>query len=111
MVTETCVTASVAERVAWLDDSVARVRELRVGGLDVVGYTWWPVFDMYEWTYRHSTAPREAHRLTMGLWELIESDGDLARVPTSLVERFRAQASDQRNASTPDPDPVPFSRS
>lgn len=90
--TETCVTGSVAERLTWLDASVDAVRRLRAGGVPVVAYTWWPVFDMYEWTYRHSTAPREDHRLTMGLWELDERDGVLHRVPTPLVDRFRAHA-------------------
>jgi beta-glucosidase len=90
MLTETAVTGSVADRMRWLDQSVARVHELRAGGVDVVGYTWWPVFDMYEWTYRHSTAPRADHLLSMGLWQLVERDGDLDRVPTPLVERFRS---------------------
>ncbi len=97
MLTETCVTDSVPARIAWLDASVARVRELRNDGIDLVGYTWWPVFDMYEWTYRHSDEPREAHRLTMGLWELAERDGTLERVPTGLVDRFRMHAGDPRN--------------
>ncbi|SDT10199.1 family 1 glycosylhydrolase [Jiangella sp. DSM 45060] len=97
--TETCVTASVAERAAWLDASVEAVRRLRAGGVPVVAYTWWPVFDMYEWTYRHSTAPRESHRLTMGLWELSERDGVLHRVPTPLVDRFRTHAHDPRNTT------------
>lgn len=92
MLTETAVTGTVDERMRWLDASVARVRDLRAGGLDVVGYTWWPVFDMYEWTYRHSSAPRADHLLTMGLWSLVERDGDLDRVPTALVDRFRELA-------------------
>jgi len=97
MLTETCVTDTVTARIDWLDASVARVRELRSAGIDLVGYTWWPLFDMYEWTYRHSDAPREAHRLTMGLWELEERDGALERVPTALVDRFRMHARDARN--------------
>lgn len=101
MLTETAVTASVADRVAWLDESVRAIRELRATGVDVVGYTWWPVFDMYEWTYRHSTAPRADHLLSMGLWELVEQgpDGQIAddhlpplRRPTALVDRFREHA-------------------
>jgi len=103
MLTETCVTGTVAERLDWLDASVAAIYRMRAAGLDVVGYTWWPVFDMYEWTYRHSTAPREAHRLPMGLWELVERDGDLERVPTALVPRFREHATDPaaRTAARP----------
>jgi beta-glucosidase/6-phospho-beta-glucosidase/beta-galactosidase len=97
MVSETCVTASVPERADWLAASAAAVRGLRADGLDVVGYTWWPLFDMYEWTWRHSSAPREAHRLTMGLYELVETPGGLERRPTPLVDAFRRESADPEN--------------
>lgn len=92
MLTETCVTGTVEARVAWLDASVAALHDLRAEGVDVVGYTWWPLFDMYEWTYRHSQDPREAHRLTMGLWELQERPDGLARIRTPIADRFRFHA-------------------
>ncbi len=97
MLTETCVTDSVKARVDWLDESVAAVHGLREEGVDVVGYTWWPLFDMYEWTYRHSELPREAHRLTMGLWELQERGDGLARVRTAVADRFRRHAAEARS--------------
>ncbi|WP_051172050.1 family 1 glycosylhydrolase [Microbacterium indicum] len=92
MLTETSVTASVAERAEWMRDSVAHIQTLRADGVDVVGYTWWPVFDMYEWTYRHATGPRSDHLLPMGLWSLVESAEGLSRKPTPLVGLFRSLA-------------------
>ena len=97
MLTETCVTGSVAERLAWLDESVDTVLRMRAGGHPIVGYTWWPVFDMYEWTWRHSTAPRSDHLLTMGLWDLVESDGDLLRRKNPVADRFREHATSTLN--------------
>ncbi|MDF2563349.1 MAG: beta-glucosidase/6-phospho-beta-glucosidase/beta-galactosidase [Microbacterium sp.] len=94
MLTETCVTASVEERIAWLDASVASVRGLREGGLDVVGYTWWPLFDMYEWTYRHAGTPRSESLLTMGLFDLVESAQGLLRRKNPVADRFRQVAAD-----------------
>ncbi len=76
---------------------MAAVHGLREEGVDVVGYTWWPLFDMYEWTYRHSELPREAHRLTMGLWELQERGDGLARVRTAVADRFRRHAAEARS--------------
>ncbi|GEN80188.1 family 1 glycosylhydrolase [Actinotalea fermentans] len=90
--TETCVTGTVDERLAWLDASVAALRDLRAEGLDVVAYTWWPLFDMYEWTWRTSTAPRVDHLLPMGLYALEERAHGLARTRTPLVGRFRHHA-------------------
>ena len=99
MLSETCVTGSVAERAEWLALSSNTVRALRADGLDLVGYTWWPLFDMYEWTWRHSTLPREAHRLTMGLYELVETADGLERRPTDLVDAFRREAEHTGNES------------
>ncbi|MEA9984335.1 MULTISPECIES: family 1 glycosylhydrolase [Subtercola] len=93
MLTETCVTGTVAERISWLDASVACLHELRAEGLPVVGFTWWPLFDMYEWTYRHSTNPRADHLLTMGLFDLVETgSGDLERRRNPVADRFRQLA-------------------
>ncbi|VXB62097.1 Glycosyl hydrolase, family 1 [Microbacterium sp. 8M] len=94
MVTETCVTGTVEERIAWLEDSLGLVARMRAEGADVVGYIWWPLFDMYEWTWRHSDAPRADHLLTMGLHDLVESPAGLLRVPNPVADRFRRFAAD-----------------
>ncbi|QOR70139.1 family 1 glycosylhydrolase [Ruania alkalisoli] len=94
--TETCVTASVGERVAWLDDSVALVHRMREEGVPIVGYTWWPLFDMYEWTYRHADTPREASLLTMGLWDLVESEQGLLRRRNPVADAFARHAAADR---------------
>lgn len=93
MLTETCVTGTVQQRIAWMEDSVATLHDLRDEGLPVVGFTWWPLFDMYEWTYRHSTNPRADHLLTMGLFDLVETPGGhLDRVRNPVADRFQQLA-------------------
>ncbi len=92
MVTETCVTGTVAERIAWLDASLSLVEQLRDEGTRVVGYTWWPLFDMYEWTWRHSEKPRADHLLAMGLYDLVETDSGLARSQNPVADRYRQHA-------------------
>lgn len=93
MLTETCVTGSVAERISWMDESVAEIERLRTAGHDIVGYTWWPLFDMYEWTYRHTTAPRAEHLLTMGLYDLVEHPGGpLERRRNPVADRYALHA-------------------
>lgn len=94
MLTETCVTGTVAERISWLDRSMQAVHGLREQGIPVVGYTWWPLFDMYEWTYRHSSLPRADHLLTMGLFDLVETPGGrLDRERNPVADRFAEHAS------------------
>lgn len=95
--TETAWAGSVPQRLAWLDASVACVRDLRARGVDVVGYTWWSLFDMVEWTYRHGTGPAEAYLLAMGLWDLVpDGAGVLRRVRTPVADRFRYHATGGR---------------
>ncbi|MBN9606837.1 MAG: family 1 glycosylhydrolase [Actinomycetales bacterium] len=95
--TETCWTGTPEERIAWLDSSVESVRGLRDRGVDVVGYTWWGVIDMYEWTYRHGTRPLRDYLLPMGLWDLVEdAAGVLQRVENPVAERYRAYATGER---------------
>ncbi|MGZ0069635.1 family 1 glycosylhydrolase [Microbacterium arborescens] len=87
--TETGFTGTVAERIAWLEASVAEVERLRAEGLEVVGYTWWCVTDMIEWSYRYGDRPAAEYLLQMGLWGLVPDDrGDLQRVRTRVADRF-----------------------
>lgn len=104
MLAETCVTDDAATRIAWMDASVRAVEDLRAEGTDVVGYTWWPLFDMYEWTYRHSTRPRADHLLTMGLFDLVEGDSSLKRVRNPVADRFAAYARQETRVAVPIPE-------
>ncbi|WP_308796526.1 family 1 glycosylhydrolase [Agromyces silvae] len=91
--TETGFTGTVEERMAWLDASVEAVHELRARGVDLVGYTWWSLTDMVEWTYRYGNGAPMDYRLRMGLWALEPDDtGALRRVHTPVADRFRALA-------------------
>ena len=92
-VTETSIDGDVGERIRWLDESVGVVARLRAEGVDVVGYTWWPLFHFVEWEYRESGGAPEEHLFEMGLYDLRgDSVGILERVPTAAVARFREHA-------------------
>ena len=91
--TETGYTGTVQERIAWLTESVQAVHELRNEGVDVVGYTWWCITDMVEWTYRYGTGAPMDYRLRMGLWSLEEdAGGTLRRVRTPVADAFQDHA-------------------
>ncbi len=94
MLTETSITGDDALRQSWLDASVAAVKALRASGLPIVGYTWWSLIDMIEWTYRHGDGPPEQYRLNMGLWKLATDEtGVMRRVRTPLADQFKHHAS------------------
>jgi hypothetical protein len=52
IVTESSLNGTVEERGKWLAEAVAAVRDIRAGGLPLVGFTWFPVFDLIDWVYR-----------------------------------------------------------
>jgi len=91
--TETCYTGTPEERIAWLDSSVQCVKDLRAHGVPVVGYTWWSLIDMYEWTYRDGAGSLADYHLSMGLWDLVpDGAGVLQRVKNPVADRFRQHA-------------------
>lgn len=112
LVTETSIEGSDALRSAWVRDAAETVRALAVSGVDVRGFTWWPLFDFVDWSYAaggrnveefelpdavvvdRTTSDRKTPYLRrMGLVRLDEDEaGVLTRVPTSAAACFREQA-------------------
>lgn len=97
MVTETSVLGDVPRRLAWLDASLELVAGLRGQGLEIVGYTWWPLFDLVGWEYRDAMGPVGEHLVRMGLYDL-EADeiGTLHRRVTPVADRFRTWTASNR---------------
>jgi beta-glucosidase len=94
MVTETSRGGPVADRKAWLAESLACVHRLREEGLPVLGYTWFPFIALVDWLYREDTGPAEEWLVQMGLVDLepVPGGGTLRRVRTELVDLFRQAA-------------------
>src|SRR5258708_5122377 len=66
MLTETSKNGTLEERSPWLTESVSPIAEIRGQGIPLVGYTWWPLFDLIDWVYRESTAPIERFMARQG---------------------------------------------
>ncbi len=98
MVTETSANTVRSGRALWMDETVATVRQLRMEGIPLVGYTWFPLFTMIDWAYRRGRRPLKEYLLHLGLYESeFDSTGVLQRHPTELVAHF------QRHIATPMP--------
>jgi beta-glucosidase/6-phospho-beta-glucosidase/beta-galactosidase len=97
MLTETSVAGGVPRRLAWLDASLELVAGLWGEGLEIVGYTWWPLFDLVGWEYRDALGPVGEHLVRMGLYDL-EADeiGTLHRRATPVADRFRTWTTSNR---------------
>ena len=92
MVTETSDEGTPARRVRWLDASVAVVRDARRRGVEVRGYTWFPVLSHVRWDWRRGRLPTDAYWTHMGLWDLhADDDGVLRRVETPVAAAFTAR--------------------
>lgn len=52
IVTESSLNGTIEERARWLDEASTAIAECRTEGLPLVGFTWFPVFDLIDWVYR-----------------------------------------------------------
>jgi beta-glucosidase len=100
MITETSSTGGIQTRAAWLDASLAAVRDLRARGVPVIGYTWFPLYTMVDWRYRFGKQPLEHYRIELGMYRLT-SGAEPRWQPTPLVARFRRAAADPRASVGP----------
>ena len=91
MVTETSAREDRRGRAEWMDETLATVRALRLDGIPVVGYTWFPMFTMVDWAYRTGRRPLKDYRMHLGLYDsALDSKGVLRRHKTSLVKRYQS---------------------
>ncbi|OIH99766.1 MULTISPECIES: family 1 glycosylhydrolase [unclassified Curtobacterium] len=116
LVTETSIEGDDAVRSAWVRDAAGAVQGLVAQGVDVRGFTWWPMFDFVDWSYaaggrnveefelpaelvaeRAESVRKTPYLRRMGLLRLEEQpDGTLARVRTGAAAAFsRCAAGDE----------------
>lgn len=70
MITETSVKGASREKSEWLSASTEVVRRAIERGIDIRGYTWFPMLDMIDWEYRNHTGGAEDFLIDLGLWDL-----------------------------------------
>lgn len=51
VVTESSIEGGDELRERWLREAASAIRQLRVEGLDIRGFTWWPLFDFVDWSW------------------------------------------------------------
>lgn len=120
--TETSIEGNEALRLRWLEESAATVADLIAVGVDIRGYTWWPMFDFIDWSWAADgsnveefvvslavagadpivgpapplgdpAAGKTAFLRRMGIIHLAEqTDGSLTRVETTASDSFRRLA-------------------
>ena len=91
MVTETSARSDIQGRARWMDETLDTVRLLRVDGIPVVGYTWFPLFTMVDWAYRTGRRSLKDYLLHLGLYDSVfDTKGVLRRHKTPLVKRYQA---------------------
>ncbi len=78
-------TSATDNPVRWLEYSLSETRQARAAGVPVVAYTWWPLFDFFDWNTLLTRL--EGTLCPVGLYRLQPSRSD--RQPTPASERFR----------------------
>lgn len=118
IVSETSIEGSPERRGSWMTAAVAELHELRSGGVDVRGLTWWPLIDFVDWSYidngtsveefvnaavdpvlrelvpvsiddRDPGGGLDVLARRMGLWELgVNGAGEVTHTPTAAATQF-----------------------
>jgi beta-glucosidase/6-phospho-beta-glucosidase/beta-galactosidase len=94
LITETSAKGALPVRSRWLAASVAAIKHLRGEGVPVLGYTWFPLFTMIDWKYRHGKRPLSSYHLELGLYKLATPANGQRWRPTPLVEQFKSYVAD-----------------
>ena len=90
IITETSAKRDVSGRARWMNETLDTVRALRMEGIPVVGYTWFPLFTMVDWTYRTGRRPVKDYLIHLGLYDsAFDAQGILRRHKTPLVKRYQ----------------------
>jgi beta-glucosidase len=89
MITETSAFGDDELRSRWLDSSIRSVKDMRSRGVPLIGYTWFPMFTMIDWKYRHGRAPIDQYRIELGLYRLSERIIGARWDSTPLVARMQ----------------------
>jgi beta-glucosidase/6-phospho-beta-glucosidase/beta-galactosidase len=80
LITETSLIGTPEEKIAWLQDSAAEAVTLREEGHPLIGFTWFPFLDMFDWLYRFDEAPADDWHVAFGLVDLVRgADQQLVR--------------------------------
>ena len=98
IITETSANRDILGRARWMDETLDTVRGLRLEGIPIVGYTWFPLFSMIDWDYRKGRRPLQDYLIHLGLYDsAFDSKGVLRRHKTPLIKRY------QRHIANPMP--------
>jgi beta-glucosidase/6-phospho-beta-glucosidase/beta-galactosidase len=104
MLTETSANASIDGRKEWMDATIQAVFELRVRGIPIVGYTWFPMMSMIDWAYRVGRRPLKDYLLHLGLYDsTFDGGGILQRQETPLVDHYRRYIHQSAPGQTAEP--------
>ena len=101
-ITETSrATADVAAKTAWVDEMIDTVEALRGDGVPVAATFWFPMLDLYDWSYREGTAPADEYLMRFGLVDLVRGpDNVLRRIPNAAFDRWRERIAATTAASS-----------
>ena len=97
IVTETSAFGGQGVRSRWLDSVIAAIKNLREGGIPVLGFTWFPMLTMIRWSYRRGRGPVDRYRIELGLYKLRGGDGP-RWAATPLVSQLQSYMNDPERA-------------
>ncbi|WP_223691711.1 family 1 glycosylhydrolase [Leifsonia poae] len=91
LITETSIEGDDETRTSWFDASTRLVDELREDGMDIRGYTWWPLLDFVDWSYATGGRNVEEFALPDELVQARRSSTDVLAAPDGTADTVVAK--------------------
>jgi beta-glucosidase len=88
-IAESSHSGSAKERAAWIDYNLDAIASARRDGAEVVGYTWWPLFDHVDWNTL--LQERAGFVCPAGLFHLRPTVSHRQETPAAALFRARAR--------------------
>ena len=91
-ITETSYRGTVDEKIDWMEEVTKACKQMVDEGIDLYGVTWFPFFDMVDWSFRTNGLSFEENLAPFGLYSLKKMpDGRIFRIKNAAAERFEQQ--------------------
>lgn len=88
IITETSVRDDLTMKRFWLKESMEKTVSLFRSGFPILGYTWFPIIDMVDWSYRTQDGEKENFMARFGFWDEQRKENSCAELYRELVRNY-----------------------
>ena len=92
MITETSIKNDEVLKSRWLKESTDRLIKEKEEGMNIIGYTYFPIIDMYDWDWRTSNDSEKEHfSAKFGFYTHSREERKVADEYRNIIKEWRSE--------------------